>query len=102
VSEGGWYAIREIFKGDVEFVLQDIRLQVPEGSFHLVLCRNLCFTYFDEDLQKETLGRIMEKLVPGGILVVGRRESLPHGAAGITQVDDTPGIFQKETKGEAG
>ena len=97
---GDLSSIREIFKENVEFLRQDIRLQLPEGTFHLILCRNLVFTYFDEGLQQETLQRIMEKLIPGGILVIGRRESLPNGVAGFMPVRDTTGIFQKETTGQ--
>jgi len=33
-----------------------------EGPFDLVLCRNLAFTCFDEDLQRETLSRITETM----------------------------------------
>lgn len=95
-----FYSVREIFKKHIEFLRQDIRLQLPEGTFHLILCRNLVFTYFDKGLQRETLRRIMTKLLPGGILVIGRRESPPDGVARITQVRDTIGIFQKETNGE--
>ena len=94
------YSLREIFKENVEFLRQDIRLPLPEGTFHLMLCRNLVFTYFDEGLQREILQRIMEKLMPGGILVIGRRESLPGGVACIAPVRDTTGIFRKETTGQ--
>jgi chemotaxis protein methyltransferase CheR len=89
------YAVREIFKENVEFLQQDIRWQLPEGTFHLILCRNLVFTYFAEGLQRETLGRIMAKLMPGGILVIGRRESLPEGVSGIKPVSGMPAILQK-------
>ena len=33
-----------------------------EGLFHLVLCRNIVFTYFDKELQKEVLSRLYNKL----------------------------------------
>jgi len=95
-----FYSIREIFKENLEFLRQDIRLQLPEGTFHLILCRNLVFTYFDEGLQQETLRSILAKLLPGGILVIGRRESLPAGTAGLMRVSDTTGIFRKEKNGK--
>jgi chemotaxis protein methyltransferase CheR len=89
------YSVRELFRENVEFLRQDIRQQLPEGTFHLILCRNLVFTYFDEGLQRETLRRITEKLMPGGILVIGRREFLPNGVTGIKPVSGTTAIFQK-------
>ena len=53
---------------------------MPSGPFHLVLCRNLVFTYYDAELQTRILRQINDRLVPGGILVVGCHEFLPAGA----------------------
>ena len=39
---------------NIEIRHQDIRRGVPNGLFHLLLCRNMVFTYFDEKLQCET------------------------------------------------
>ena len=62
---------------------QDIRTALPEGRFNLTLCRNLVFTYFDEGTQQEILQRLLARLLPGGALVIGRREVLPRGTAGL-------------------
>ena len=64
----------------VTFVPGDARDVWPPGPFDLVLCRNLAFTYFDEALQRETLDRIVQQLVPGGVLVIGRQDILPDGS----------------------
>jgi chemotaxis protein methyltransferase CheR len=71
------------YRRDIEFVEQDLRTAAPRQRFHLVLCRNVAFTYFDEPAQREAVRRIEERLVPGGALVVGGGESLPAGAAGF-------------------
>ena len=55
--------------------------EMPDGPFHLVLCRNLAFTYFDADRQREILRGIDERLVAGGYLLVGALESFPEGTA---------------------
>ncbi len=52
---------------------------MPDGSFHLILCRNLVFTYFEPALQQEIFRGIIQRLVAGGIFLIGRRESLPDG-----------------------
>ncbi len=75
------------FKEAVEFRLQDIRSALPEGSFHLILCRNLVFTYFEEGLQRQLLERILGLLPTGGALVIGSHERLPGGGG--------PGIYVK-------
>jgi len=66
-------AVREL----IEFRCQDLREEVPEGSFDLILCRNVAFTYFEAALQAEVLARMLERLLPGGALVIGLHESLP-------------------------
>jgi chemotaxis protein methyltransferase CheR len=71
--------IKEIFQQDVQFLEQDIRKDMPEGEFELILCRNLVFTYFQDDLQQETFYRMMTKLIPGGFFIVGIHETIPEG-----------------------
>jgi len=77
---GDELVLKPELKQDVELRLQDIRREQPGETFHLVLCRNLAFTYFDVALQQEILDRIHERTLPGGFLVVGRHEALPPGA----------------------
>ena len=69
--------VRPELREQVEFRLQDIREGLPEGSFQLILCRHLVFTYFDGDLQRELLQEMVSKLEPGGILVTSKQEPLP-------------------------
>lgn len=95
-KSGDLYIIDKALRRNVEFLLQDVREKMPQGPFHLILCRNLVLTYFDEALQRETMGRILEKLMPGGFLVVGIHESLPEGISGVVPYDKTPCIYQKE------
>lgn len=70
------YRIRERFRREVELVQQDVRKEQPSGRFHLVLCRNLVLTYFEESLQRELLTEILERLEEGGSLVIGSKETL--------------------------
>lgn len=90
-----FYSILKDFREDIEFEKQDIRKELPDGLFHLILCRNLVFTYFDEALQGRILERILEKLVPGGFFIIGVHESLPQGEYGLKPYSNIPGIYQK-------
>lgn len=78
----GW-RVHEAYRGGVTFAEQDIRRTAPPGRFHLVLCRNTAFTYFDEGHQRDVLRTIVERLVPGGALVIGSVESLPGDVPGL-------------------
>jgi chemotaxis protein methyltransferase CheR len=73
------YEIKNYLKTDIEFIEQDIRHQCPEGIFDLILCRNLAFTYFEEDLQRAIIGEVVEKLGSNGFFIVGSQESIPSG-----------------------
>jgi len=88
-------SIKELFRENIEFIEQDIRSQLPDGQFHLILCRNLVFTYFDETLQREIFKKIVEKLVPGGILVIGTHESIPQKVAVVTPYENSRCIYRK-------
>lgn len=76
----GAYRLRERFRTAVEFRKADARGVLPGGTFRLLLCRNLVFTYFDEQLQRETLDRLLTSVVPGGAFVVAPHEKLPPDA----------------------
>jgi chemotaxis protein methyltransferase CheR len=78
VPEGEKFCLKPAYRDAVAFVVQDFRRKAPAGPFHLILCRNLVFTYFAEPLQRESLHTIAERLAPGGALVIGKLESLPE------------------------
>lgn len=90
------YCLRPAFKAPVRFQLHDIRGPVLEGPFHLILCRNLVFTYFDQELQLACLENLATALVPEGYLIVSPREQLPE-APGFTAESRRLGIYRKTT-----
>jgi chemotaxis protein methyltransferase CheR len=85
-KEESEYRIKKQFRQDVTFLKQDIRSELPEGTFDLILCRNLVFTYFREELQGEIYQAILDKLNPGAYLIIGNHESLPPGRVELLQV----------------
>jgi chemotaxis protein methyltransferase CheR len=82
VGDDAW-RLAEPYRRGVDLALQDLRREAPLGPFHLVLCRNLAFTYLAEPLQRAVLERIRLRLAPGGALVVGSHEALPVGSPGF-------------------
>ncbi len=72
------FRLRAPCRKGVVFARQDLRRQAPAGVFHLILCRNLAFTYFAEEEQKWLLGRLLERLRLPGFLVIGSHEKLPE------------------------
>ena len=81
------------YRTPVSFLEQDIRRECPEGRFGLILCRNLVFTYFATALQAAIARRMVERLVPEGVLVLGIHESLPESVPMLVQ--ERPWLHRK-------
>jgi chemotaxis protein methyltransferase CheR len=97
----GALCLRPEFREDVRFRREDIRRTMPDGPFHVVLCRNLVFTYFDDVLQRRILDRIAARIVPGGVLVVGAHESLPPDGVFVAAAGPLPIFFRTEVPAAA-
>lgn len=95
IRENNLYRLKPAFTEGVEFIEQDIRNNMPAGLFHLILCRNLVLTYFEETIQLKIMQKIIDRLRPGGVLVIGRHENLPKGLTGLTAIPGLPCIFRK-------
>lgn len=94
VQLNGHLCLKEEYRECVTILLQDIRDEMPEGPFDVVLCRNLILTYFDAETQYELLKRVMARLRLGGYLVVGAHESLPEGFNRLEALEDCPSILR--------
>ncbi len=89
------FSLKREFRDPVTFRTQDIRKSVPEDTFHLILCRYMVFTYFDEGLQERMVRRLVERMRTGGALVIGNRETLPKGDFGLTPWAEKWGVFER-------
>jgi chemotaxis protein methyltransferase CheR len=72
----------------------DLRRPAPDGPFDLVLCRNVAFTYFDLDLQRQVAERLAACTRPGGALVLGVHETLPDGAHGFAPWSESLRVYR--------
>lgn len=82
------YCLHPLYRRHVTWRPEDIRSSMPDGPFSLVCCRNLVFTYFDRSLQRECLRRLLGRLRPGGVLVLGKGESLSEGNWPLVQSEE--------------
>ena len=96
IRRGQLFCLAPEFRRGVELVLQDIRREMPDGPFDLILCRNLVFTYFGEALQRRISDQLRERLRPAGFLVLGGHETLPAEAGGLVLTAGKLGIYQRE------
>jgi len=89
------YSLKPEYRYPITFRVQDIRCSLPSGRFDLVLCRNLVFTYFSTELQRQVTEQINKVIQPGGALVIGCHESLPERTKGFEVWYEPQRIFQK-------
>jgi chemotaxis protein methyltransferase CheR len=71
--------LRSKYREAVEFRRHDVRDGIPDGPFDLALCRNLVFTYFADEPQRDVGVHLAQSLRAGGALVVGAHETPPNG-----------------------
>ncbi|MEA3273929.1 MAG: CheR family methyltransferase, partial [Pseudomonadota bacterium] len=90
---GDEHCLSAEYRTPVSFLEQDMRRECPEGRFDLILCRNLVFTYFATALQAAIARRLVERLVPEGVLVLGIHESLPESIPMF--VRERPWLYRK-------
>ena len=87
------FVLEPRYRRRVVFIREDIRERMPPGPFHLVLCRNLLFTYFDEEVQVRLLHKILGRMAPGGYLVLGSHEGLPRGEWPLERIPESRCVF---------
>jgi chemotaxis protein methyltransferase CheR len=76
-SDGAEHAVRPEIAARVTVARHDLQDPPPDGPFDLVLCRNVAFTYLDEDRRRAVLAGLASAVRAGGALVIGLHETLP-------------------------
>jgi chemotaxis protein methyltransferase CheR len=95
VPYGDRLCLPSVLRANVTLRCQDVRKTLPPGRFDLILCRNLIFTYFSQDLQVRILAQLIESLQPGGALLIGKHEALP-ATAGLAEWHGELGIYRRQ------
>ena len=90
------FCLKEQYKNQVQFLQQDIRNEQPDSTFHLILCRNLVFTYFSVELQEKIAQQILLHLKPGGYLITGTHEVLPAHLQDLIPWGPAQRIYRKK------
>jgi len=89
------YCLKPDYRANLRIIRQDVRATMPTETFDLILCRNLVFTYYDDDLQCAVLQRLQGVLRSGGALVIGIHEHLPTGVSGLMEWAAKMRIYRK-------
>jgi chemotaxis protein methyltransferase CheR len=86
VERNGNYEIVNSVKKIVEFRRVNLVKPLADTAiYELILCRNILI-YFDEPTRSAVLKQLIDRLVPGGYLMLGAAESLPSTLSGMSQL----------------
>lgn len=88
------YRISEEFRGVVHFLQHDLLSVAPYPAADLILCRYVLM-YFNATDQEEVLGRIAEALPVGGLLVLGRTETLRDSSGLFAPLNAQERIYRR-------
>jgi chemotaxis protein methyltransferase CheR len=72
----------------------------PARDFHIVFLRNNLLTYYRDEIVGAALPPIVDSLVPGGYLVIGRKERLPDSQQGFHPHAEIFCLYRKQRSGE--
>jgi chemotaxis methyl-accepting protein methylase len=75
--DNDFYVLDKAIRENVEVRRHDIIHEEPFSGMDMVFCRNLAFTYFSKESQRNVLKKIAGSLRGKGYLVIGKGESLP-------------------------
>jgi chemotaxis protein methyltransferase CheR len=94
VKDGGNFVVSPAFLDRVLWMEHNLLWDPPIPGNHLILCRNLAYTYFTEPVQQEITRRFHQAILPDGLLVVGRKDQLPPGAEHLFKCAEHP-VYQR-------
>jgi chemotaxis protein methyltransferase CheR len=86
--------LRPEYREPVDLLRHDVRDGAPGGPFDLTLCRNLVFTYYADELQRELGQHIARSLRADGALVVGAHEAVPDVLDGVAPWPGARGVYR--------
>lgn len=94
-ARDGRFCLGPAFTGAVTLLRHDVRTPLDAGPFDLILCRNLAFTYFEPGLQLQVARAIHDRLLPGGVLLLGVRERLPEGGPLFEVISERLALYRR-------
>lgn len=88
------FAVRSFLKEGISWKVQHFFLDVPEKRFHFIFLRNSLLTYYESELRELAFQKVVDRLEPGGFLIIGAHEKIPSPASNLTPFRGNPWIFQ--------
>jgi len=89
------FVVRPFLKEGIFWQEANFLSSMPGGPFHLILLRNNLLTYYEEGVKVPAFQKVMERLLPGGYLVIGSHERVPACTRRLRREEIHPCIFRE-------
>jgi chemotaxis methyl-accepting protein methylase len=74
---GNLYRIAPSLESGISWRSHHLLHDPPDRDFHLIFLRNNLLTYYKEALKTPAFQKVIDCLLPGGLLIIGSHEELP-------------------------
>jgi len=89
------YRVAPSLQRDISWRLHNLLHDPPDENFHLIFLRNNLLTYYEEALKTPAFQKVVDCLVPGGLLIIGSHEKLPLETNDLSPYKSYSYVFQK-------
>jgi chemotaxis protein methyltransferase CheR len=93
--DGLCYSLKPRFRAPVQLALHDVRTPPPTQPFHLICCRYVLM-YFDAEVRRHCLAHLTDRLLPGGVLVLGTRDLEPPPDLPLLPINRALRLYRRE------
>lgn len=89
------HEVKESIKKGITWKIHHLLSDPPELNFDIIFLRNNVLTYYEEELKKKALEKVLSALSPNGILAVGCHETIPVETENLISDSRVPYVFRK-------
>ncbi|WP_289019492.1 CheR family methyltransferase [Desulfobacter postgatei] len=89
------YEVHSCTKPAISWQFHNLFTPMTKGPFHIIMLRNNLLTYHQGTKKEYAFQMILDRLIPGGYIMIGSNEKLPTAFTGIFQRSrECPLIYQ--------
>ena len=89
------YKIASELERGISWRLHHLLHDPPDRNFHLIFIRNNLLTYYENALKTPAFQKVVDCLVPGGLLIIGSHEKLPFETKDLLPYGGYSYVFQR-------
>jgi len=94
-ESGKFYRIKDSLKRGITWQGLNLLSSTLDSQFQIILLRNNLLTYYQDEIKRAALRKVLGCLRPGGFLIIGSHETLPFEIPELYQCGPLSYIFRK-------